>query len=517
METLTTVVLGLCVLTLAFLWLKWVYAFKLLVFPPGPQGYPIIGNVFDIPSTMPWIAFQKMAKVHGDIMYFKVPMQEVVVLGSAEVVFDLLEKRSEIYSDRPQVLMYNLTSLEKIFPLMGYTPEWRYQRREFHQYFQQHEISKYQSVQRRQCLAFLKRTLDDPSQLAQHIRLVNTANILKIVYDMEINSLQDEYIQLASTIVQAIAVVSVPGKFLVEFFPLLRYIPSWLPGAYFQKYAESIREAASQMRNAPFDTVKKKMADGKAGPSMTADLLEKLDREADDDIDKKVKENHLRNITATAYVGAADTTTDTMQTFFVAMSLYPDVQQKARMELDRVVGPDRLPEFGDYENLIYTRAVVLETIRWMPVAPIGFPRRVTRDDNYRGFHIPKGATVLANVWAMLHNPEDFPQPGRFNPDRFIKDGRLNPDVRDPLTIAFGFGRRICPGRWFASTSIFLVVANALHTLNIDPILDKEGKTHDPFSIILDGLKMHYEHVPCSVTPRSASVKHLVSELVSSQE
>ena len=42
---------------------------------------------------------------------------------------------------------------------------------------------------------------------------------------------------------------------------------------------------------------------------------------------------------------------------------------------------------------------------------------------------------------MLHNPEDYPEPRLFNPDRFIKDGKLNPDVRDPLTVVFGFGRR----------------------------------------------------------------------------
>ena len=117
-------------------------------------------------------------------------------------------------------------------------------------------------------------------------------------------------------------------------------------------------------------------------------------------------------------------------------------------------------------------------MRWIPVTPIIFPHRVTVDDHYKGFHIPKGTMVLAvsfkslifskqfrwrllqNAWyvwfethlhgilcsscltrSILHDPNDYPDPERFNPDRFIKDGRLNPDVRDPLTIAFGFGRR----------------------------------------------------------------------------
>ena len=76
------------------------------------------------------------------------------------------------------------------------------------------------------------------------------------------------------------------------------------------------------------------------------------------------------------------------------MSLNPEIQMKAHAELDRVVGADRLPNFGDYDDLIYVRAIMLESLRWMPPAPLGIPHRVMQDDVYRGFCIPKGATVL---------------------------------------------------------------------------------------------------------------------------
>lgn len=76
---------------------------------------------------------------------------------------------------------------------------------------------------------------------------------------MDINDLQDEYVQLASTVVQALAVVSTPGKYMVEFFPILQYIPSWIPGAHFQRYAEDLRTSILKMRNVAFDNVKKNM------------------------------------------------------------------------------------------------------------------------------------------------------------------------------------------------------------------------------------------------------------------
>lgn len=77
------------------------------------------------------------------------------------------------------------------------------------------------------------------------------------------------------------------------------------------------------------------------------------------------------------------------------MSLYPDVQRRAQEELDHVVGPHRLPDFEDYDNLVYIQAVTLESMQWMPVTPIGVPHRVIRDDEYRGFHIPRDTMVIA--------------------------------------------------------------------------------------------------------------------------
>ena len=84
-----------------------------------------------------------------------------------------------------------------------------------------------------------------------------------------------------------------------------------------------------------------------------------------------------------------------MRNFFMAMSLYPEVQQRAHKEIDRVIGTDRLPDYEDYEKLIYIRAILLESLRWIPITPVGVAHRVSMEDNYNGFRIPKDATVLA--------------------------------------------------------------------------------------------------------------------------
>lgn len=97
--------------------------------------------------------------------------------------------------------------------------------------------------------------------------------------------------------------------------------------------------------------------------------------------------------------------------------VYPEVQAKAQAEMDHVIGRDRLPTLGDRKDLPYVDCIVWECLRWNPgtlhmhgilaanlhvftllVTPIGIARRVMEDDEYRGFRIPKGTTVLPNVW-----------------------------------------------------------------------------------------------------------------------
>ena len=97
--------------------------------------------------------------------------------------------------------------------------------------------------------------------------------------------------------------------------------------------------------------------------------------------------------------------------------LHPNVQRKAQEQLDEVVGRDRLPEFGDLEHCPYVRAIVMEVLRWQPVAPLGESRKMSircqevqvvdfvlaiarcmaADDEYRGYHIPKGSFVMGNA------------------------------------------------------------------------------------------------------------------------
>ena len=85
------------------------------------------------------------------------------------------------------------------------------------------------------------------------------------------------------------------------------------------------------------------------------------------------------------------------------MTLFPDVQRKAQAELDRVVGSHRLPNYEDLSNMPYVTATVMEVLRWMPIAPFGIPHAVSDDDDYKGYRIPKGSTIIpVSAFLLVH-------------------------------------------------------------------------------------------------------------------
>lgn len=91
-----------------------------------------------------------------------------------------------------------------------------------------------------------------------------------------------------------------------------------------------------------------------------------------------------------------------MLVFFLAMTLYPEVKRCAQRELDAVVGSGRTPRFSDRELLPCVNAIIKECLRWQPVTPLGVPHRATANDVCKDrYFIPKGSTVIGNIWFVL--------------------------------------------------------------------------------------------------------------------
>lgn len=111
--------------------------------------------------------------------------------------------------------------------------------------------------------------------------------------------------------------------------------------------------------------------------------------------------------------------------------------------------------------------------------------------------------------AILHDEQEYADPSSFNPDRFLKDGKLNPNIRDPATVSFGYGRRICPGRFLAASSIWMVVTSVLATYDITKAIDEDGSIIEPSGASLSGILNPTLPFPCSFRPRSTNAEEVI--------
>jgi cytochrome P450 len=120
---------------------------------------------------------------------------------------------------------------------------------------------------------------------------------------------------------------------------------------------------------------------------------------------------------------------------------------------------------------------------------------VTQDDEYKGYFIPKDTLVLPAQWALLHDPDMYPNPDQFMPERYLERSSsgawsTRPDVRNPRDFCFGFGRRICPGIHIAEQSLFAMVATVLHTLSVGRSKDVNGNEIVPQPDAGSGMLSH---------------------------
>ncbi|GJE97958.1 cytochrome P450 [Phanerochaete sordida] len=476
--------------------------------PPGPKGLPIVGNAWDIPKSFEWMTYAKWGRDYSsDIIYLRIFGTDVIVLNSAKAADDLLNRRSNIYSDREyMVMLLDLVGWGgRHFAFQRYGDLWRAHRRLFHQYFHPAAVPAYYDKETQEARKLLPRLLEHPDDYMQEIRTMTASIILGIVFGMELQPNSDPYVAMAEKALNGMASVGNVGSYMVDYLPWLKYVPSWVPGAGFQRSAAEWRAATLGMYDKPFQSIKHAMASGKAPPSILTTMLSKLDP----DEDNSTRENDMRHVTGTAYAAGADTTVSSLGTFLLAMVMYPDIQKRAQEEIDRVVGSDRFPSIEDKDELPYITATMNETLRWRQVTPLGVAHKLRVDDEYNGYHLPAGSIVVGNSWAILHDEERYPNPDVFDPTRYLTpDGELNKDMPDPEP-AFGFGRRICPGRYFAMDSMWIAMAHILATLNVEKAVDAAGNVIEPSGEYTSGLLSYPVPFKVSFKPRSASALALI--------
>ncbi|KIJ28022.1 hypothetical protein M422DRAFT_190267, partial [Sphaerobolus stellatus SS14] len=154
--------------------------------------------------------------------------------------------------------------------------------------------------------------------------------------------------------------------------------------------------------------------------------------------------------------------------------------------------------------LPYVSAFSEESQRWHPVLVMGIAHAAFEDDVYEGFFIPKGSVVVGHAFDILHDETVYGQDkDKFRPERFLNSG-----VGYPLS-QWGFGRRMCPGRYLANGNLFLATATILKLFDVLPAKDKDGKDIPVYEDFVGVGNSQPAPFKCLFKPRSEYAKNLL--------
>ncbi|KEP48465.1 O-methylsterigmatocystin oxidoreductase [Rhizoctonia solani 123E] len=276
------------------------------------------------------------------------------------------------------------------------------------------------------------------------------------------------------------SLASTPGAFMVDIFPILKYVP-WAP---FKRRGREWYNKLSELINVPMDFVHSQMKKGLAEPCFVAKWLEEPGRESDKAMIP------LRSFSLKAHHTLTAATVSAISTFFIAILHYPEVKKLAQKEIDEVLGKDRLPTFADRASLPYVEALYKEVMRWQPIAPIGVPHRLGSeiDDEYNGglniHRFPAQVLIHATRNACSRQ----------------RDGH------------FQYMVHACPGVAVAQTSVWLSIALTLAAFNVTPLTGEDGKPIVPSLEYSNTTVTHPKPFHCNIFPRSDRIKETIEEI-----
>ncbi|KAH9057383.1 cytochrome P450 [Lactarius vividus] len=479
-------------------------AFRTL--PPGPRGFPIVGDVLHI-ADLDWLMSSQRKDEYGDMMYVSALGQGVLVINSQHIAIDLLEKRSNIYSNRPHYISAcDFSTKNLMVSMASYGDLWRRFRRITVEGFSKSAVQHFHPIQGREALMLALVLMKNPSTLGKHFQRHAWSVMLSVIYHLPpVDSEDDPVVVRIAKQAERLLHEMQPGTRLVEFFTWMRYIPSRF--AKWKRDAEYWFVQDSLFFEDLLGKVANDLANGIDRPSFGATVIQ--NRSTHD-----LSEREQAWLAGTTVSAGGETTSTTLHWWVLAMLAYPEVQTRAQAELDEVVGSARPPTFADLPSLPYIRAMVKETVRWSPTVPLGVPHTSTEDDWYKGMFIPKGTICFQNMRTLNFNLEAYGSNAMdFDPARYLDEkGEVSALVvgREEGHMSFGFGRRICPGRFVAEGTLAIDIATLLWAMRFERPEGAVGEL-DVRTMIHSGVTAHPRTFEYKMTARFTEAESLLKD------
>ncbi|KAL9255383.1 Flavonoid-6-hydroxylase-like protein [Drosera capensis] len=453
--------------------------------PPEAKGaLPFIGHLHLLSgSLLLHRTFGRMADLYGPIFTVRIGVHRTLVVSSWELAKECLQTNDKVFVDRPistniEIIGYN----NAIFGFSPYGPYWRELRRiAFQELLTIRRIKMLEPVRVFEVRTAIKaiydewmtKRKDDPDKVLIEMKNwfgdLNLNMILRVVVGKILTEL-DGLSPVGSNEAESCRQVFREYFILALVFLVSDYVPA-LKWFDIGGYKKAMKKAAKRM-----DSILQGLLDEhKRKPQETdqnghQDIMYALLSIVDGSNPHLPKENADIIIKSTCVVlllGGSDTITVTLTWALSLLLNNPRVLKKAQDELAEHVGRDRQVNDSDTKNLVYLQAIIKETMRLYPAAPILVPRESVTDCIVAGYHVPARTRLMINLWKLQNDPKVWPNPSEFQPERFLTSHQ-HVDVKGQNfeLLPFGSGKRICIGINFSLQMMALTLGSLLHSFHI---------------------------------------------------
>ncbi|XVF59341.1 hypothetical protein PTKIN_Ptkin07bG0267900 [Pterospermum kingtungense] len=382
--------------------------------PPSPFGLPILGHLHLLKEPLHRTLFN-LSQSHGPIFSLRVGSRFLVVVSSPSAVQECFTKNDIVLANRPRFLMgkyvgYNNTTL-----------------------------------------AFA------PYELTFNIIMRMIAG--KRYFGDDVSGNKEEGRRFRKIIMELfeLAVSSYPG----DFFPILQLFDY----AGYIKRITSLGNESDEIMQGMIDEHRRNKSDLTIKNTMITHLLSLQESQPEYYTDEIIKGLMQVKINA-----GTDTTAITLEWAMSNLLNNPHVLEKARAEIDKQVGRERLVEEADLSKLPYLQNIISETLRLYPAAPLLVPHLASDNCSIGGYDIPKETVLMVNAWAIQRDPQVWDDPTSFKPERF-ESKEINDQTYKVMP--FGLGRRACPGMGLAQHVLGLTLGSLIQCFEWKRVSEKK--------------------------------------------
>ncbi|XP_058087975.1 cytochrome P450 77A2-like [Magnolia sinica] len=452
---------------------------KSLNLPPGPPGWPIVGNLFQVArSGKQFIHYVRdLSPIYGPIFTLKMGARTLIIICNPDLAHEALIQKGPAFASRPPE-----TPTRRIFSCDKFTvnssvygPVWRSLRRNMvSNMLSTTRIRGFRGVRESAMDRFIERLRSEsesahPDSTPGSVEVLNNVRfavfciLLSICFGLDMD---EKTIVKIDLVMRKVLIALMPR--IDDYLPLLRPFFTKQQKQVLEVRDEQIRTLVPYINQRRLE-LKEPSPDKKSASFAYLDTLFDLKIEGRTSVPTDAE---LVSLVSEFLNGGTDTTATAIEWGIARLIDQPDIQTKLYQEIVSVVG-DRKVEEEDVDKMPYLNAFTKELLRKHPPTFFALTHAVIEPTTLGGYDIPKNADVEFHLPSMSEDSKRWSDPKRFDPERFIS-GHEDADmtgVTEIKMMPFGAGRRICPGLSMATLHINLMVARMVQEFewsNVDP-------------------------------------------------